>query len=416
MKLKAKPIVTSLADIDLYKLTMLQAAIHLFPQAHAEYEFKCRNEPGVPLGQLYDALNEQLDMLCELRFTQVELEYLRGLSFMKPDFIDWLENFQLKRRFIEVIKDENAAPKDQLRIRVSGPKVQGMLFEIYELAIVNELHFERMSEGREEEILAEGRRRLAAKIVELKSNELARENIHTDFPFVFFEFGTRRRYSKAWQEEVVRTLLAEVPEYMKGTSNVDLARRYGLTPIGTMAHEYLMAHQALGCRLRDFQKLALENWVAEYRGNLGIALTDVVGMDAFLADCDLFMTKLFDGFRHDSGDPYVWGEKALAHYLKMRVDCKAKQLVFSDGLTVAKSLLLYAYFIGRIRTGFGIGTNLTNDMGLTPLEIVAKMVRCNGQPVAKLSDSSGKTMCEDMDYVNYMGSVFEHPAFVKKAA
>src|SRR5206468_12879763 len=185
-------------------------------------------------------------------------------------------------------------------------------------------------------------------------------------PYVFFEFGTRRRFSREWHDEVIRTFASEVPAFFRGTSNVDMARRHNLVPIGTMAHEYLQAHQAFGYRLRDFQRAAFENWVHEYRGDLGIALTDVVGMDAFLADFDLYFAKLFDGLRHDSGDPFEWGEKALAHYATLRIDPHTKRLVFSDGLTVERALELYRHFGDRTQLGFGIGTNLTNDVGLEP--------------------------------------------------
>jgi nicotinate phosphoribosyltransferase len=159
-------------------------------------------------------------------------------------------------------------------------------------------------------------------------------------------------------------------------------------------------------RLRDFQKAALEDWVQEYRGDLGTALTDVVGMDAFLADFDLYFAKLFDGLRHDSGDPFVWGEKALAHYAKLKIDPHTRRLVFSDGLTVDKALALYRHFADRVQLGFGIGTQLSNDVGLKPLNIVMKLVRANGQPVAKLSDSPGKTMCEDETFLAYLRQVF----------
>ena len=194
------------------------------------------------------------------------------------------------------------------------------------------------------------------------------------------------------------------------TSNVHLARRFGLTPIGTMAHEYLQAYQAFGSRLRDFQKAALEGWVQEFRGDLGIALTDVVGMDAFLRDFDLYFAKLFDGLRHDSGDPIAWGEKALAHYKRLRVDPTGKRLVFSDGLNLGRALDIYRYFRGRIQTSFGIGTDLTNDTPQAPLNIVMKLVACNGQPVAKLSDTPGKTLCDDETFLNYLRRVFDHPA------
>ena len=204
----------------------------------------------------------------------------------------------------------------------------------------------------------------------------------------------------------MRTLQREVPRFFKGTSNVYLAHRLGLVAIGTMAHEYLQSYQALDVRLRDFQKAALEGWVQEYRGDLGIALTDVVGMDAFLADFDLYFAKLFDGLRHDSGDPFVWGEKALAHYAPLRIDAHTKRLVFSGGLDLDKAFTIYRRFADRTQLGFGNGTNLSNDVGLTPLNIVMKLVRCNAQPVAKLSDSPGKTLCSDQTFLAYLRQVF----------
>jgi len=187
---------------------------------------------------------------------------------------------------------------------------------------------------------------------------------------------------------------------------VMLAKKFGLVAIGTMAHEYLQSYQAFDVRLRDFQKAALEDWVQEYRGDLGVALTDVVGMDAFLADFDLYFAKLFDGLRHDSGDPVEWGEKALAHYAKLRIDPHTKRLTFSDGLDLKTSFDIYRHFADRTQLGFGIGTNLTNDVGLVPLNIVMKLTQCNGQPVAKLSDSPGKTLCKDETFLAYLRQVF----------
>ena len=185
------------------------------------------------------------------------------------------------------------------------------------------------------------------------------------------------------------------------------ARSHGLTPLGTMAHEYLQACQALGPRLRDSQTFGFEMWAKEYRGDLGIALSDVYGMDAFLRDFDLYFCKLFDGARHDSGDPLIWGERLIAHYEKNRIDPRTKTLVFSDSLTFPRVIELYRRFAGRTRLAFGVGTNLTNDLGHTPLQIVIKMVRANGQPVAKLSDSPEKNMCEDQAYLAYLRQVFE---------
>jgi nicotinate phosphoribosyltransferase len=181
---------------------------------------------------------------------------------------------------------------------------------------------------------------------------------------------------------------------------------HGLTPLGTMAHEYLQACQAVGPRLRDSQVFAFNMWAREYRGDLGIALSDVCGMDAFLRDFDLFFCKLFDGVRHDSGDPFEWGEKLIAHYEKMRIDPRTKTMVFSDSLNIPLAMRLYEYFRGRVRTSFGIGTNLTNDLGYDPLQIVIKMTRCNGQPVAKISDEPTKAMDYDPSYVAYLREVF----------
>jgi nicotinate phosphoribosyltransferase len=174
-----------------------------------------------------------------------------------------------------------------------------------------------------------------------------------------------------------------------------------------MAHEYLQACQALGPRLRDSQVFGFESWAREYRGDLGIALSDVYGFNAFLRDFDMYFCKLFDGARHDSGDPFMWGERMLAHYRTHRVDPLTKTLIFSDGLTVPKTIELFRQFNGRCMLAFGIGTNLTNDLGYEPLQIVIKMTRCNDQPVAKLSDSPGKGMCDDEKYLAYLAQVFE---------
>ena len=208
---------------------------------------------------------------------------------------------------------------------------------------------------------------------------------------------------------MVATLRREVPQFFRGTSNVDMARRHEVVPIGTMAHEYLQAFQGFGYRLRDFQKMALENWVAEYRGDLGIALTDVVGMDAFLADFDLYFAKLFDGLRQDSGDPIAWGEKALAHYAELRVDAQTKSLNFSDALDFPRTFELYRAFGDRTRVAFGIGTHLTNDLGLEHPNIVMKLVQSNGFPVAKISDSPGKASSVDPTFLQYLRQVFGLP-------
>ncbi len=394
------PIIQSLLDTDLYKFTMLQVVLHKFPQTHSVYQFRCRNleDTAYPLTDILDELNEQLDHLCQLKFKEDELQYLRNLRFIKSDFVDYLELFQLKRRFIQASIDAQG----RLDIRVEGPMVQAMMFEIFVLAIVNELYFQRI---RTDEVWAEGERRLQQKIALIQDYQ--RQQQPEDPPFLVSDFGTRRRYSFAWQKHVVAAFHQAVPDVFRGTSNVLLAKELGITPIGTMAHEFLQAFQALDVRLRDFQKAALETWVQEYRGDLGIALTDVVGMDAFLRDFDLYFAKLFDGLRHDSGDPYAWGDKAYAHYKKLKIDSKTKMLTFSDGLNVEKAWALHQYFKDRFQVSFGIGTNLTNDMGQTALNIVLKLVECNGQSVAKLSDSPGKTMTDNDTFLAYLRQVFD---------
>lgn len=398
-----EPIITSLLDNDLYKFTMLQAMLHQFPQTHGVYRFRCRNNEDTlyPLADIKEALEKQLDSLCELRFLEDELEYLRGLRFMRSDFVDYLELFKLKRRFITVSTDE----KGRLFIDIEGPMIQAMFFEVFVLAIVNELYFSALSNA---SVIEEGQRRLDEKVELLHQYAVKQERYDNNTPpLIVADFGTRRRFSKVWQAHVVETLHNAEPKIVSGTSNVYLAKKLGMTPIGTMAHEFMQAFQALDVRLRDSQKAALEAWVHEYRGDLGIALTDVVGMDAFLRDFDLYFAKLFDGLRHDSGDPYVWGDKAIAHYKKLKIDPRTKILTFSDGLDLNKAWNLHQYFKGQIRTSFGIGTNLTNDMGITPINIVLKLVECNGQPVAKLSDSPGKTMINNDTYLAYLRQVFE---------
>ena len=400
------PIIHSLLDTDLYKFTMLQVVLHKFPQTHSVYHFRCRNleDTVYPLTDILSEMDEQLDHLCTLKFKDDELKYLRSFRFIKSDFVDYLELFQLKRRFIKTGIDEEG----RLDIWVEGPMVQAMMFEIFVLAIVNELYFRRI---RTDAVLAEGKRRLQAKLALLK--QYSSQQHPNDPPFLVSDFGTRRRYSFEWQKHVVEEFHQATPDIFRGTSNVLLAKELGITPIGTMAHEFLQAFQALDVRLRDFQKAALEMWVQEYRGDLGIALTDVVGMDAFLRDFDLYFAKLFDGLRHDSGDPYEWGDKAYAHYRHLKIDTQTKMLTFSDGLNLEKAWQLHQYFKDRFKVSFGIGTNLTNDMGQTPLNIVLKLVECNGQSVAKISDSPGKTMTDNDTFLAYLRQVFEIPEEVE---
>jgi nicotinate phosphoribosyltransferase len=385
-------IVRSLLDTDLYKFTMMQVVLHHFPGAQVEYRFKCRTEDA-NLTPFVEEIAREVAELCRLRFRDEELAYLRSLRFLKSDFVDFLALFQFNEKYIRVA--HGAAP-GELEVTIHGPWLHTILYEIPVLAIVSEVYFRRTQPNAG---LGEGRRRLQAKI------ELVR-TVEPALDFKISDFGTRRRFSLAWHEEIIATLKREVPQLFAGTSNVWLAMKNGVTPLGTMAHEYMQACQALGPRLRDAQVFAFDKWAQEYRGDLGIALSDTYGMDAFLRDFDMYFCKLFDGARHDSGDPFEWGEKLIAHYQKNRVDPRTKTLIFSDQLSFPLAIEIARRFHGRARTSFGIGTNLTNDVGFEPLNIVIKMTECNGQPVAKVSDSPGKLVSTDARYLAYLRQVF----------
>jgi len=380
-------IINSLLSTDLYKLSMCQAVLHQCPPAIVSYAFKCRNKT-IDFRPVIDSINSEIDHLCTLNFEQDELYYLKSLRFLKSDFIDFLRLFKLNRNFIKCLCDDNG----ELSIRIEGPWLHTILFEVPVLAIVNECYFKSCQPDG-------GISRLEEKIRRVK--DLG------DYSFKFVDFGTRRRFSGKWQDYVVGRLANELPNNFVGTSNVYLAKKYNIKPIGTMAHEWFQGWQQLGPRLVDSQKVALQKWADEYRGDLGIALSDIVGMDAFLNDFDMYFAKLFDGCRHDSGDPWVWCQKLIEHYKSMGIDPRTKTAVFSDGLTIGRSLNLFDEFNGQIKTSFGIGTNLTNDfVSHDPLQIVIKMVQCNGGPTAKLSDSRGKIMCENEEFVKYLANVF----------
>lgn len=381
-----KIIINSLLDTDLYKFTMQQVVFHKFPDVDVEYEFKLRNYEDDTLIPLIPEIREEIKHLCTLRFTNEELDYLNSLSFISKNYVEFLRLFQLNPNYIEIHEIDN-----EMKITIKGSWLNTILFEVPILAIVSEVFTKNNTQIDSQ----------------LKNNILFRKVKKLEGSKIkFADFGTRRRHSLSWQEDVIEHLLTELPNNFIGTSNVMFAKQFNIKPIGTMAHEYFQGMQAL-VRLRDSQKFALENWVQEYRGDLGIALSDTLGMDAFLKDFDLFYVKLFDGARHDSGDPYIWCRKLINHYQSLGVDPQTKTAVFSDGLDFDKAITLYNTFHELINVSFGIGTYLTNDTGTKALQIVIKMTECNGQPVAKISDSPGKLMCKDKDYLKYLMKVFD---------
>ncbi|MFJ4345551.1 nicotinate phosphoribosyltransferase [Pseudomonas sp. NPDC089401] len=388
-------IIQNLLDTDFYKITMMQAVLHNYPNAEVEWEFRCRN--GEDLSPYLAEIRYQVEQLADVSITHDQLAYLEKIPFIKPDFIRFLSLFRFNLRYVQIGLDDSG----QLAIRVRGPWLHVILYEIPLLAIISEV---RNRYRYRDVVIEQVGERLYQKLDWLKAEASADELAGVQLA----DFGTRRRFSYRVQEEVVHILKRDFPGRFVGTSNVHLAREYDLKPIGTMAHEWFMAHQQLGPRLVDSQAAALECWVREYRGLLGIALTDCITMDAFMGDFDLYFAKLFDGLRHDSGDPLLWAEKAIAHYERLGIDPKGKTLIFSDGLDFAKALELYRALHARINVSFGIGTRLTCDIpGVEPMNIVIKMTGCNGAPVAKISDSPGKTQCRDENFVAYLKHVFK---------
>lgn len=385
-----KPIIETLMDTDRYKLSMQKAFLHHHPGAYARYRFKCRNA-GAAIGKYVDEIREQVRHLDSLNFTRDELDYIGKIPSLAGDYVDFLRIFRLDSRMVAI---ENWA--GELTIEAEGPIVYVMPFELYILPIVEEVWFRNEYPDLD---YSEGRRRLEAKIAFIQNGKDLEG-------FRYADFGGRRRASRNWHDETVARQARALPGRFIGTSNMWLAMKHGIAPIGTMAHEYLQAFQALGPRLVDSQKAALETWVKEFRGDLGTALTDVVGMDAFLRDMDLYFAKLFDGFRHDSGCPYEWTRKLTARLKELNIDPRTKTAVYSDGLTMETAATIYRSVRDSINAMFGIGTHLTNDCGPAPLNLVMKMLACNGQPVAKVSDSQGKGMCDNEDYLNYLMQVF----------
>ena len=385
------PIITSLLEQDFYKFTMGQLVLHQLPTVNVRVEFRLRT-PGVDLRPYVSAINEELDHLCTLRFADDEIAYLRGIRFLAPDFCDYLKRLWLYREQVHVEPD--ASRQGGVAIWAEGPWRDVIWFEIPVLAIVQELYMR----GRVKS-LAEGRRRLRRKIDAFDR--------HADWGFKVADFGLRRRYSGAWQEEVVREFADRGRRIFSGTSNVYLAKKFGVSPIGTFAHELFMGVMGTDVRVSEVQRRTLDMWAHEYRGELGIGLSDIFGFRAFLRDFDLYFSKLFDGCRHDSGDPFTWGEMLIDHYRKLRIDPRTKTACWSDSLDTRRALAIARRFHDRIKVTFGIGTHLTNDMGVEPLSIVMKLTHSNGHPVVKLSDSPGKSMCDDASFVEYVKQQYD---------
>lgn len=392
MTLSATPVLQTLLDTDAYKLHMQQAVFHQYYDVHVAAEFRCRGDDL--LGIYADAIRDQVDAMQSLSLRDDEFQWLSGLPFFKQDYLDWLRDFRYDPRQVTV-SNENG----KLNIRLAGPWREVIMWEVPLLAVISELvHSLRTPQVDVGQALAH---------LEHKLTDFRRLTADVDMSgFRLMDFGTRRRFSREVQQAIVERLQQE--PWFIGTSNYDLARRLHLTPMGTQAHEWFQAHQQLSP--------SLAAWLKEYPDQLGIALTDCITMDAFLRDFGPEFAGRYQGLRHDSGDPVEWGEKAIAHYQKLGIDPQSKVLVFSDNLDMNKAVGLYRHFSSRVKLSFGIGTRLTCDIPqVKPLNIVIKLVECNGRPVAKLSDSPGKTICHDQAFVRALREAFDIPK-VKKAS
>ena len=396
----ASPVLHTLLDTDAYKLHMQQAVFHHYYDVHVAAEFRCRGDDL--LGIHADAIREQVDVMQHLTLQDEEYQWLSGLPFFKADYLNWLRDFRYKPEQVTVLNDNG-----KLDIRLEGPWREVIMWEVPLLAVISELaHRYRSPEKGVEQAVAALENKLAAFSTLTEGLDMSR--------FRLMDFGTRRRFSRDVQEAIVKRLQQE--PWFVGTSNYDLARRLSLTPMGTQAHEWFQAHQQISPDLANSQRAALAAWLEEYPNQLGIALTDCITMDAFLRDFGPEFAERYQGLRHDSGDPVEWGEKAIAHYEKLGIDPMSKVLVFSDNLDLAKAVDLYRHFNSRVNLSFGIGTRLTCDIPqVKPLNIVIKLVECNGKPVAKLSDSPGKTICHDKAFVRALRKAFDLP-LIKKAS
>ena len=387
-------IITSLLETDMYKLSMGQAIYHQFPGYKTTWSFKCRNTDVHFTPEMVDEIRKQILAYCQLRFTKDELKYIDNIRWIKGSYVDFLERWSPRYEDFEITHNAECG----LAIETKGTWLNTSMYEIPVLAIVNEVYF-RMQYNYDE-LLASFKEKLDEKMGKLMDGSL---NIG-----LFSEFGLRRRLSGEAQEYAIEQLCSHNADYPGsrciGTSNVYLAKKFGVTPVGTMAHEWIMCVGQGNHRHNPAYSnwYSMDAWVKEYGILNGTALTDAITTDCFLKDFQLTYATLFSGVRHDSGDPYEWGEKMIAHYKELGIDPLTKTLLFSDSLNFQKANDLNTYFKGRIKVAFGIGTYIANDTCVPPLNIVMKTTACNGQDVAKISDVAGKGMCKNPDYVDYL--------------
>lgn len=396
--MKLPQIINSLLETDMYKFSMGQTIFHQFTSYKTTWTFKCRNKDVHFSEEMVEEIRQQIAAFCGLRFTEEELDYLDNITWIKGSYVDFLRLWQPRYEEFTITTDAPCG----LSIEAAGTWLNTTMYEIPILAIVNEVYF-RMAYDYDE-LLEQFKTRLSQKVEMLEKNKY---RLNT-----FSEFGLRRRLSAQAQEIAVEALtnLKDTDSKFIGTSNVYLAKKYNLKPIGTMAHEWIMCTGQGNHKHNPAYSnwYALDAWVKEYGILNGIALTDTITTDCFLRDFQLTYATLFSGVRHDSGDPYEWGEKMIAHYKKLGIDPGTKTLLFSDSLDFEKATQIYDHFKDKVQVAFGIGTFISNDTNVPALNIVMKTTKCNGMDVAKISDIAGKSMCKNPDYVDYLNRCIEY--------
>lgn len=396
--LKYPPIVKSLLDTDLYKFTMLQVYVHQWSSDHATWDFKARNVGEGTKHEKYTAedreeIRKQIAAYCSLHFEKDELEWLSDpikRPWIHHNFTEYLEDWVPHLEHFSIEDD----PKTGLTIHTAATQCKCSPYEIPVLEIAAEVYYRNHYDY--DAMVKAFKEKTLEKIAKIK------DGIYK--PGIFSEFGARRRVSYELQDWLVKTLKENnVPGFI-GTSNVHLARKYDLTAVGTMAHEFIMSvgqgHQYYNPAYSNW--FALDSWIKEYGTMNGIALTDTIGTDVFLRDFKKTFATVFSGVRHDSGDPYAWGDKMIAHYKSLGIDPMTKTLMFSDGLNLEKATALNKYFKGKAKVAFGIGTDWSGPQNIEPLNIVCKVAIVNGLDVAKLSDAPGKNMCRNPAAIEHL--------------
>ncbi len=367
------PLIRSLMEQDLSKFNLCANVLRHHPGTQVRYDFTHREPKASFNPKFYSALQDELEAMAALQATEEELRFLeQACPYLPPQFLDFLQNYRYDPAQLNMRLE-----KGELHWRCQGTWETAMMWEVPTLALISELYYIHCAPHWKDKRWKQGvTKRTKDKAKEMKACVLA-------------EFGLRRRRSYDVQDLVLQTLQQHHPRFV-GTSNVHFAHKYNLTPIGTMAHELVMAYSVLES-LRHANRFVLRDWAETFQGKVGIALTDTYGSNAFFADFDEYWSRLYDGIRHDSGDPFEFGERTIHHYEAKGIDPASKTLVFSDGLNAALAAKLEAHFRDRMKVVFGIGTNLTNDIPTSdPLNIVIKMTECDGVPVVKLSDVPGK--------------------------